>query len=746
MKNAMIQANHSDNQTQEALYESIINFSDDAIFSKTLDGTITSWNKGAEAIFGYPAAEIIGKNISLIIPPVRTSEELEIMGKIRQGEFVHHYETERIAKNGLIVNVSLNISPLKDNNGTITGASGIARESERKYYNLFQNYPVPSWVIDQDTYRFLDVNKAAIAHYGYSYEEFCNMTAIDIRPEEEKKRFVELDRSKDHLGARGHWRHKKKDGTIIQVEINLDNIIFDGRHCSLIVAHDITEKTDAENKLKHTALRLKQAQSIAHIGSWELNFATGITVFSDEACRIYGLSAEENEHSSASFLSFVHPDDLNFVIKNIIESQTSFSTVSFHYRIIRRDGSIRHIYSQSEIEVNLDGKPVDQYGIVHDVTEQSLAQEQNKQTQQRYKQVVDNILDGLMIDDPDGKVLYANDQFLTLFGLRREDLDTLILEDYVAPEYRPVLRDRHNRRVAGEDVPSIFEYQGLRKNGTRIWLEVRVCKVFENGMVIGTQSAIRDITDRKQAEERIVRLNLSLEQKVKDRTAQLEALNNELESFSYSVAHDLRAPLRIINGYSEILKKDYDNKLDDEADRLINVIVTNTHRMGKLIDEILNLARLGRKELTKQNTDMNALVKTVIAEQTAISSKPVSFSIADLPGAVCDSTLIRQVWSNLVSNAIKYSGKEKDQSVIIKSSQKDGFIVFSVKDNGVGFDMAYSNKLFGVFQRLHKQSEFEGTGVGLALVHRIVTKHGGTVWAESEEGKGAIFYFSLPML
>ena len=174
--------------------------------------------------------------------------------------------------------------------------------------------------------------------------------------------------------------------------------------------------------------------------------------------------------------------------------------------------------------------------------------------------------------------------------------------------------------------------------------------------------------------------------------------------------------------------------------------MTNTHRMGKLIDEILNLARLGRKELTKQNTDMNALVKTVIAEQTAISSKPVSFSIADLPGAVCDSTLIRQVWSNLVSNAIKYSGKEKDQSVIIKSSQKDGFIVFSVKDNGVGFDMAYSNKLFGVFQRLHKQSEFEGTGVGLALVHRIVTKHGGTVWAESEEGKGAIFYFSLPML
>ena len=498
MKFSMMQANDNDQETQRALYESIINLSDDAIFSKTLDGTVTSWNAGAELIFGYTPAEIIGKNISLIIPPVRMDEELRIIAKIKKGEFVRHYETERVGKGGRLINISLTVSPLKDNNGVITGASGIARESERKYYNLFQNYPVPSWVIDQDTFRFLDVNKAAINHYGYSYEEFLSMTALDIRPYEERERFLKLDRSKDHLGARGQWRHKKKDGTIIQVEINLDSIIFDGKNCSLIVAHDITEKTEAESKLQHTTLRLKQAQSIAHIGSWELNFATGITLFSDEACRIYGLPPEENEQSSASFLSFVHPDDLAFVIKTILESQTSFSTVSFRYRIVRRDGTIRHIYSQSEIELNSEGKPVDQYGVVHDVTEQNLAQEQNLQTQQRYKQVVDNILDGLMIDDPNGKVLYANDQFLNLFGLERTDLDTLILEDYVAPEYRPILRDRHNRRVAGEEVPSLFEYQGLRKNGTRIWLEVRVCKVVENGMVIGTQSAIRDITDRNR--------------------------------------------------------------------------------------------------------------------------------------------------------------------------------------------------------------------------------------------------------
>ena len=742
----MKQANNNDQVAQQALYESIINYSDDAIFSKTLDGVITSWNKGAEIIFGYQAGEIVGKNVSMITPPVRISEELEIMGKIKKGELVRHYETERICKDGGIVNISLTVSPLKGRDGAIIGASGIARETEKKYYNLFQNYPSPTWVIEHGTFRFLDVNKAAIAHYGYSYEEFLSMTAVDIRPDNERKRFIDLDRSNNHLGARGMWKHAKKDGTVIDVRINLDNIIFDGKSCSLIVADDVTEKTAAENKLQHTALRLKQAQSIAHIGSWELNFATGITLFSDEACRIYGLPPEENVQSSESFLSFVHPDDLASVIKHILESQTSFSTVSFRYRIVRKDGTVRHIYSQSEIELNEGGKPVDQYGIVHDVTEQNEAKEQNIQTQQRYKQVVENILDGLMIDDPDGKVLFANDQFLKLFGLERSDLETLVLEDYIAPEFRQLLRDRHNRRVAGEDVPSVFEYQGLRKDGSRIWLEVRVCKVFEDGTVIGTQSAIRDITDRRKAEQEVLKFYQLLEQKVKDRTIQLEALNNELESFSYSVAHDLRAPLRIINGYSEILKKDYSEKLDSEADRIINVIVTNTNRMGKLIDEILNLARLGRKELDKQNTDMNSLVKTVIAEQTAVSTKPVEFNISPLPDAYCDSTLVRQVWSNLLSNAIKYSGKQAQQTVTIKSVEEDGYIVYSVKDNGVGFDMAYSEKLFGVFQRLHKQSEFEGTGVGLALVHRIVTKHGGKVWAESEEGKGAIFYFSLPIL
>ena len=349
-----------------------------------------------------------------------------------------------------------------------------------------------------------------------------------------------------------------------------------------------------------------------------------------------------------------------------------------------------------------------------------------------------------MIDDLDGKVVFANDQFLALFGLERGDIDNMVLEDYVSPEYRERLRDRHNRRVAGEDVPTTFEYQGMRKDGTKMWLEVRVCKVYDNNVVIGTQSAIRDVTDRKQAADDIARLNQSLEQKVRDRTAELEIANKELETFSYSIAHDLRSPLHIIQGYVEMLKDNLGGKFDPEKERITGIIVSNARRMGMLIDEILNLARVGRKVLSMRKTDMNALLDNVLAEQMELNPGAIKFTIAALHPAICDSSLIRQVWLNFISNAVKYSRKRDHPSIDVGSEEKDGYIIYSIADNGAGFDMRFSNKLFGVFQRLHKQTEFEGIGVGLALVQRIIVRHGGRVWATSEVNNGATFYFSLP--
>jgi light-regulated signal transduction histidine kinase (bacteriophytochrome) len=236
-----------------------------------------------------------------------------------------------------------------------------------------------------------------------------------------------------------------------------------------------------------------------------------------------------------------------------------------------------------------------------------------------------------------------------------------------------------------------------------------------------------------------------LEKKVQKRTIELENTNKELEAFSYSVSHDLRAPLRIINGYSEILTTDYVGQLDDEGKRMLGIVSQNANKMGILIDDLLNFSRLGRKQLILHEVDMNALVHNILKDQEKFFKHAANINVTKLHSVYCDSSLIRQVWINLIENAIKYSSKKQTPLIQISSKRENDDMIYCIKDNGVGFDMKYAHKLFGIFQRLHNLDEFEGTGVGLALVHRIISKHNGKVWADAEVGHGASFYFSLPV-
>ena len=236
-----------------------------------------------------------------------------------------------------------------------------------------------------------------------------------------------------------------------------------------------------------------------------------------------------------------------------------------------------------------------------------------------------------------------------------------------------------------------------------------------------------------------------LERRIHERTAQLEAANRELEAFTYSVSHDLRAPLRAIDGYTRILLEDYQPLLDDEGKRICSVISQGAHKMSDLIDDLLAFSRLGRAAINPSNIDMETLAKTIFQELTTVQSrKRIDFQMDSLPPAVGDPALLRQVWVNLLSNSIKFSRKKKRAVIRVRGENTENETVYSVQDNGVGFDMQYSDKLFGVFQRLHSVKEFEGNGVGLALVQRVIHRHGGRVWAEGEVGKGATFYFTLP--
>ncbi len=250
-----------------------------------------------------------------------------------------------------------------------------------------------------------------------------------------------------------------------------------------------------------------------------------------------------------------------------------------------------------------------------------------------------------------------------------------------------------------------------------------------------------------KAEDDIRKLNTGLELRVIQRTSQLETANKELESFSYSVSHDLRAPIRAINGYSQILEEDYYEKLDADGIKVLHSIMYNSKKMGSLIDDLLAFSKLGRKHVTLSEINMNELVNLIIEDQVPEESenKP-EFNETLLPRAMGDPSLIKQVWINLISNAIKYSKNKPKTLIETGAYEKDGQIVYFIKDNGAGFDMQYYDKLFGVFQRLHSQDEFEGTGIGLAIVQKIVTRHNGTVWAESKPDEGTCFYFSLPAI
>ena len=284
-----------------------------------------------------------------------------------------------------------------------------------------------------------------------------------------------------------------------------------------------------------------------------------------------------------------------------------------------------------------------------------------------------------------------------------------------------------------------------RMDGSLFYANIILTALYDDDKVLtGFAHVTKNITVRKQLEQENKLLQTNLEERVKQRTRELEVVNKELEAFSYSVSHDLRAPLRAVSGYAMILKEDYSPQLDAEATRLVDTILANAKMMGNLIDDLLSFSKMARLQTVQETVDMNQLVQQCINTLTVNMAEKPTVSIQPLAMCVGDRSMLQQVWFNLLDNAIKYSSRTEQPNILVGMISKPQFDVYFVKDNGIGFDMKYVHKLFGVFQRLHRQDEFEGTGLGLALAQRIINRHGGEIWAEAAPQQGATFYFSIP--
>jgi PAS domain S-box-containing protein len=610
------------------------------------------------------------------------------------------------------------------------------RKSEEKYRFLFENHPHPMWIYDRNTLAFLDVNEAAITKYGFSRQEFLNMTIVDIRPAEDVEQLINnLAQPRRPLEHSEGWRHRLKDRTIIHVQITSHSIEIDGHESALVIAQDITERKRVEEEIKRLA-RFPDENPNPVLRAT----STGKIIYANRASELL----LNDWHAKVG-------DDLPADWKELIgELLSTDSRKTIDVQCVDTTYSIMIVPVPDTNYVNLYGRDVTERKQAEEALQVAHAELEHK-VQERTAELsqANALLQALMDHMPDH--IYFKDTQSRFIRNSRSQANAMGLSDPAQavgktdfdffPHAEKAFAEEQEVMRLGKPLID-FEEWVVWPSGQETWVSTTKVPLRDaSGQTIGIFGISRDITERKRTEQAIRQLNTNLEKQA----AELQAANKELEAFSYSVSHDLRAPLRAIDGYTRILVEDYESILDSEGKRVCGVISKEARRMGQLIDDLLSFSRLGRREIHSSKIDMKALAVSVFTElMKEGNGENIDFQIAKLPSMKGDLSLIRQVWMNLLSNAIKFTSKKEQAVIKVGSRPSKDELIYYVHDTGAGFEMEYSNKLFGVFQRLHSESEFSGTGVGLAIVQRIIRRHGGRVWAEGEVDKGATIYFALP--
>jgi len=514
------------------------------------------------------------------------------------------------------------------------------------------------------------------------------------------------------------------------------------------VVMDITERKQAEEALRKSEERFQLASRATNDAIWDWDLVTNAVQWNERFQTLFGYQPEEIESGVESWTNRIHPEDKGWVLSELDDAiKQGDQFWSGEYRFRRRDGSYAVVFDRGYVVHDENGRPVRMIGAMLDITERKRAEEALSESENRLRQILDGLFGFVGLYTLDGTMIEVNEAPLLAGGVKREEvLGRPFWETYwwnYDQRVQAELKDAMARAARGERV----RYEPVvRMQGDRL---ITVDTTFgplrdRSGKVAFILAFGVDITERKRAEKAIRELNQDLERRVADRTAQLEAANKELESFSYSVSHDLRAPLRAISGFSRVLLLKYADRLDREGKDFLQRVDAASRRMGELIENLLNLSRVTRSEIRKEPVDLTLLARSIAEDlQRSDPKRRVTFLIQEGLKASADPHLLRIVLENLLGNAWKFTSKHPTATIEIGRIEKNGNPVYFVRDDGAGFDMAYADKLFGAFQRLHSLNEFVGTGVGLASVQRIIRRHGGKVWAEGAVEKGATFYFTL---
>lgn len=615
------------------LLASIVESSDDAIISVDLDGIITSWNKGAEVMYLYGAAEAIGQPIGLLMPPEFPEEERALVAHVRQGMAMRHSEAVRRRKDGSAVEVSITVSPLRNRHGEVIGASTSARDisarrradaalrEREEIYSAIVNQAADGIVlVDMSTARFVEFNDAACEVLGYTREEFAQLGISDVflGSAEEMQRVGQaiLDAPG---GLQLDVRHRRKDGSVREVLVSARTLRLRGKGYSAAIWRDITDERRAAAALRESEHRLRElAESLPQL-VWTCAPAGECDYIGPQWVAYTGIGAAAQ--LGRRWLEQVHPEDRAAVTAAWAASISSGNALDAEFRLRGHDGEYRWFYA---------------------------------------------------------------------------------------------------RAVPLRDV------------------EGRITKWFGTGT---------DVTDRRAAEQRVRALNVELEERVKERTAQLAAANAELETFAYSVSHDLKAPLRSIDGYGKLLLHDYGEKLGEEGREFIENVRRATLQMNNLIDDLLAYSRIERQQLSLDELEIEAVVQLALGERREeLAAREIELKLALPPrlAAKADLDGLLIVLRNLIENAIKFTRDATPPRIEIGGRENPHSVEIWVRDNGIGFDMKFQERIFEIFQRLQRAEEYPGTGVGLALVRRALTRMGGRVRCESSPGQGATFFVELP--